>query len=212
MHGEGTERTMSRGFLVVLAVLALAFAVITGLAVRRGVLGPAPQTAVLGGPFHLVDGAGRAVDQDVLEGKWTAVFFGYTHCPDACPTTLFALGEAEKLLGPQAADFQTVFISVDPARDTPKEMANYLSNEAFPRHVVGLTGSEAQVADAARAYKVYYQKAGTGAEYTVNHSTFTYLMTPKGRFACVIPYNATPQEIAGHVRKAMAQGARAESC
>jgi len=203
---------MSRGFLIILAVLALAFAVITGLAVQKGVLGSGRQTAAVGGPFHLVDASGRAIDQGALKGKWSAVFFGYTNCPDACPTTLFALGEAEKLLGPRATAFQTVFISVDPARDTPKAMANYLSNDAFPRRVLGLTGSEAQVADAARAYKVYFQKAGTGSEYTVNHSTFTYLMNPKGRFACVIPFNATPQEIAGHVEKAMSQGPGAESC
>jgi protein SCO1/2 len=203
---------MSRGFLVILAVLALAFAVITGLAVNKGLLGAPQQTAAVGGPFHLTDQLGHPADQDVLKGKWSAVFFGYTNCPDACPTTLFALGQAEKLLGPKAADFQTLFITVDPARDTPREMAKYLSNDAFPRHALGLTGSEAQSAEAARAYKVFVQKAGTGADYTVNHSTFTYLMNPKGRFACVIPYNATPQEIAAHVRAAMAQGARAESC
>jgi protein SCO1/2 len=203
---------MSRGFLVILAVLALAFAAITGLAINKGVLGPPEQTAAVGGPFHLTDQAGRPADQDVLKGKWSAVFFGYTNCPDACPTTLFALGQAEKLLGPKGANFQTVFVSVDPARDTVPQMAKYLSNEAFPRHAYGLTGTEAQTAEAARAYKVFVQKAGAGADYSVNHSTFTYLMNPRGRFACVIPYNATPQEIAAHVQAAMAQGARATSC
>jgi protein SCO1/2 len=166
----------------------------------------------LGGAFHLVDQAGRPADERRLEGKWTAVFFGYTQCPDACPTTLFALGQAEKLLGPKAADFQTVFISVDPARDTPARLAAYLSNEAFPHRSIGLTGTEAQTAAAARAYKVYYQKAGEGADYTVNHSTFTYLMNPKGRFVCVIPYNAPPQDIVAKVQKAMAAGDDAQSC
>lgn len=204
---------MSRGFLIVLAILALAFAVVTGLAVQRGLLGPSQQqTAAIGGPFHLTDSRGRAVDQGVLKGKWSAVFFGYTNCPDACPTTLFALGQAEKQLGAQARDFQTVFISVDPARDTPAQMGKYLANDAFPHHAVGLTGTDAQVQAAAHAYKVYYAKAGTGPDYTVNHSSFTYLMTPKGRFACVIPYNASPEEIVGHVKKAMAQGSGAESC
>ena len=205
---------MSRGFIAILAILALAFAVITGLAVQKGVLGPArdQQTAALGGPFHLVDQTGRPRDQHLLDGKWTAVFFGYTNCPDACPTTLFALGQTEKLLGPRAADFQTVFISVDPARDTPAQLAKYLSNDAFARHVTGLTGSEAQVAEAAKAYKVFFQKAGQGADYTVNHSTFTYLMNPRGQFACVIAYDATPQQIASQVQKAMAQGPGAQSC
>jgi protein SCO1/2 len=204
---------MSRGFLIVLAALALAFAVITGLAVHNGVLGGAQQqSATIGGPFHLVTQAGRPADEKLLKGKWSAVFFGYTNCPDACPTTLFALGEAEKLLGPKAADFQTVFISVDPTRDTAPKIASYLSNTAFPRRSIGLTGSEAQVGAAAKAYKVFFQKAGEGPDYAVNHSTFTYLMTPRGRFACVIPFNASPQEIAGHVEKAMAQGDGAQSC
>jgi len=203
---------MSRGFLVILAILALAFAAITGLAVNRGVLGSPEQTAAVGGPFHLVDQLGRPADEGLLKGKWSAVFFGYTNCPDACPTTLFALGQAEKLLGDKGAKFQTVFISVDPARDTPAQLAKYLANDVFPRHVWGLTGSEAQTAEAAKAYKVFVQKAGSGPDYTVNHSTFTYLMNPKGRFACVIPYDAAPQEIVAHVRKAMAQGSGATSC
>lgn len=204
---------MSRGFLVILALLALAFAVVTGVAWRRGLLGPQPeQTAAIGGPFHLVDQSGRPVDQHVLKGKWSAVFFGYTNCPDACPTTLFALGQAEKDLGDKAKDFQTVFISVDPARDTPAQMARYLSNDAFPHNSIGLTGTDAQVAQVAKAYKVYYAKAGNGADYTVNHSSFTYLMTPKGGFACVIPYNTPPDQIAAHVRTAMSEGAYAQSC
>jgi protein SCO1/2 len=204
---------MSRGFLIVLAVLALAFAVITGLAVRKGVLGGAPeQSAAIGGPFHLVAQTGRPVDDSLLKGKWSAVFFGYTNCPDACPTTLFALGEAEKLLGPKATDFQTVFVSVDPARDTAPKLASYMSNAAFPKRALALTGSEAEVAQAAKAYKVFYQKAGEGPDYTVNHSTFTYLMNPKGRFACVIPYNASPQQIVAHIEQAMSRGDKTQSC
>jgi protein SCO1/2 len=148
----------------------------------------------------------------VLEGKWSAVFFGYTFCPDACPTTLFALGQAQKLLGPKARDFQTVFISVDPSRDTPQKLKDYLSTDAFPKGSIGLTGTPDEVARAAGAYHVYYQKAGEGEGYAVNHSTITYLMNPKGQFACVIPYNETPQQIAARVKAAMAKGAGADSC
>jgi protein SCO1 len=206
---------MSRGFLVILAILALAFAVITGVAVNKGLLGQPQQTAAVGGPFHLVDQSGKPADQGVLKGKWSAVFFGYTNCPDACPTTLFALAGAEKQLGAKAAGFQTVFISVDPARDDARKLASYLSNSAFPKHSLGLTGTPAQVAEAARAYHVFYQTAPDANDpknYSVNHSTYTYLMNPKGRFTCVIPFNASPEEIAGHVQKAMAQGDGAESC
>jgi len=203
---------MSRTVGVILAILALAFAALTGLALRRGILGPQSQTAAIGGPFHLVDQQGAPAGASVLKNKWSAVFFGFTYCPEACPTTLLALGQTEKLLGPKAKDFQTVFVSVDPGRDTPKVMANYLSNTSFPRHVVGLTGTPDQVAQAARAYKVFYQKAGDGPDYQVNHSTITYLMSPKGRFVCVIPYGETPQAMQGQIEKAMRQGAGAESC
>ena len=203
---------MSRRLLVILALLALAFAVLTAVAVRQGVLGPKQETAAVGGPFQLVDQTGRKVDQGVLKGKWSAVFFGFTNCPDACPTTMFALGQAEKLLGPKADDFQTVFVSVDPARDTPKRLADFLATDAYPKHVIGLTGAPDQVDAAAKAYHVYYQKAGTGTAYSVDHSTITYLMNPKGQFACVITYNETPQQIAGQVQAAMAKGDGADSC
>jgi protein SCO1/2 len=203
---------MSRRLLVILALLAAAFAVLTGIAVKQGVLGPKPETAAVGGPFQLVDQTGRSVDQSLLKGKWSAVFFGYTYCPDACPTTLFALGQTQKLLGPKAADFQAVFVSVDPARDTPKKLADYLSTDAFPKGAVGLTGTPDQVARIAKAYHVYYQKADDSPSYAVNHSTITYLMNPKGRFACVIPYNQSPQETAAQIKAAMARGDDAESC
>jgi len=203
---------MSRTVWAILAILALAFAAITGLAVKRGVLGAHSQTAAIGGPFQLVDQAGRPTDAGALKHKWNAVFFGYTYCPEACPTTLLALGQAEKLLGPKANDFQTVYISVDPARDTPKVMANYLSNSAFPRRTLGLTGTPQQVAQAAGAYHVYYQKAGDGPDYQVNHSTITYLMSPTGDFVCVIPYGATPQQMAAQIQSAMKQGPHARSC
>jgi protein SCO1/2 len=203
---------MSRRTLALFAVLALAFAILTGLAVRSGILARPEQTAAVGGPFQLVDQSGRTVDQRLLKGKWSAVFFGFTQCPDACPTTMFALGQAEKLLGTEAKDVQTVFISVDPARDTPRQLAAYLTNDAFPKAAWGLTGSTAQVDAAAKAYKVYYQKVGEGPDYTVNHSTITYLMNPQGRFACVIRYGETPEQLAAHIRTAKKNGVRTTSC
>lgn len=203
---------MSRTIWAVLAILALAFAALTGLAVKRGLLGPKEQTVAIGGPFHLTDQQGRPETEGALKGKWSAVFFGYTYCPEACPTTLLALGQTEKQLGAKATDFQTVFISVDPERDTPKVMANYLSNTSFPRRTLGLTGTADQVAQAARAYHVFYEKAGSGQAYEVNHSTITYLMSPKGRFVCALPYGATPDVLTGKIQAAMKQGSGAESC
>lgn len=202
---------MNRPTLVVLATLALAFAGITALAVRGGILDmPGQQAARIGGPFQLVDQTGKPADESLLKGKWSAVFFGFTFCPEACPTTLFALGQAETLL--KDKDFQTVFISVDPERDTPQALANYLSNTSYPKAVTGLTGTLPNIATVAREYAAYYMKAGTGPDYTVNHSTQTYLMSPKGRFVCVIPYGATPQVFAARIKAAMQQGSNAQSC
>src|SRR6201996_3406388 len=107
--------------------------------------------ALVGGPFQLVDQNGKPADQNLLKGKWSAVFFGYTYCPDVCPTTLQALAQAEAKLGDKAKNLQVVFISVDPERDTPAQMKTYLSIPAFPRNTIGLTGTAAQVAAAAKA-------------------------------------------------------------
>jgi len=203
---------MSRRILVVIAVLAVALAILTTLAVRKGVLGPEPATAAVGGPFQLVDTSGRTVNQDVLEGKWSVVFFGFTHCPDICPTTLFELGQVEPLLGGKVDRFQAVLISVDPERDTVEQLRQYVSNSAFPKRLVGLTGTPAQVAAAAKAYRVYYQKQGEGDAYTVNHAAYSYLMNPKGRFACVLPYELTPEQTAAKIQAAMQKGDNADSC
>ena len=203
---------MSRRTLALLAVLAVALAILTGLAVNKGLFRPTEQSAAVGGPFRMVDQSGAAVDEDVLKGKWSAVFFGFTHCPDICPTTMFALGQVEPLLGARARKFQTVFVSVDPGRDTPEQLAQYLSNSAFPKAAVGLTGSPAQVDRIAKAYHVYYQRQGEGEAYAVNHASYTYLMSPKGGFVCVIPYGQTPEQIAAKVTAAMKAGAGAQSC
>ena len=203
---------MSRRILALIAILALALAMLTGLAVRKGFLDPHRQSAAVGGPFQLIDTSGRTVDQSVLKGKWSVVFFGFTHCPDICPTTLFELAQAEPLLGTRAEKLQTIFISIDPGRDNVAQMAAYVANPSFPKHLVALTGSAAQVDSAAKAYRVYYQKQGEGADYTVNHAAYSYLMTPKGRFACVLPYGQGPEKTAARIRAAMALGANAERC
>ena len=203
---------MSRRILALIAILALALAMLTGLAVRKSFLDPHRQSAAVGGPFQLIDTSGRTVDQSVLKGKWSVVFFGFTHCPDICPTTLFELAQAEPLLGTRAEKLQTIFISIDPGRDNVAQMAAYVANPSFPKHLVALTGSAAQVDAAAKAYRVYYQKQGEGADYTVNHAAYSYLMTPKGRFACVLPYGQGPEKTAARIRAAMALGANAERC
>jgi len=171
-----------------------------------GSQGGVPQ---IGGPFQLVDQDDRPTDQRLLQGKWTAVFFGYTYCPDVCPTTLALLGRVQAMLGPKAADWQVVFISVDPERDTPAQLKTYLSSPVFPRGANGLTGSPAQVAAAAKAYKVFYQKEGSGAAYTVDHTSAIYLMDPQGKFDRVLAEGLTPDDMSHQIFEAMSGDANA---
>ncbi len=157
----------------------------------------------VGGPFRLTNQNGAPVDERILTGKWTAVFFGYTFCPDVCPTTLTNLAQAADRLGPDAKRFQVVFITVDPERDTPAQLKTYLSTPAFPKGVIGLTGTAAQIASAARAYRVYYKKAGDGPNYGMDHTSVVYLMDPQGRFSRPIAFGAAPPDIARQIADAM---------
>jgi protein SCO1 len=176
---------MSRRIQIIAAVLAIALSLLVGLAIRQGgATSEAPGVAI-GGPFQLIDTSGRTVNQDLLKGKWSVVFF--------CPTTLFEMAQVETLLGDKAKALQTVFISIDPGRDSVAQMKAYVANDAFPKQLVGLTGSMTQVDVAAKAYRVYYQKVGDDADYQVNHAAYSYLMNPKGRFACVLAYELTPE-------------------
>ena len=193
---------MPRRNLILIAACLVGLVVLAGLAWRAGVFSQAPSDGP-GGAFQLVDQAGKPVTEKVLKGKWSAVFFGYTYCPDVCPTTMAAMAQAQERLGPKAKDLQVVFITIDPERDTPAQLSRYLSNDAFPKGAIGLTGTPAQVDVAAKAYRVFYEKAGTGTDYLMNHSTPTYLMDPKGRFQKVLPYGISPDEIAKQIADAM---------
>ena len=162
--------------------------------------------AQVGGPFQLIDQTGRAVDQSLLEGRWSLVFFGFTHCPDYCPTTLQMLDATKRELGAEGEDIQTIFITVDPERDTPEAMADYLQTASFPDGVIGLTGTPDQVAAAARAYRAFYEKVGEGDAYLMNHSLAIYLMDPQGRFSTTLNAELGPERSADLIRRAMARG------
>jgi protein SCO1/2 len=166
----------------------------------------AESSAPIGGAFELTDQNGRTVNQSLLRGKWSAVYFGYTYCPDVCPTTLQMLGTVDRSLGARQKDFQVIFVTVDPARDTAAQLKLYLSNGVFPPGGIGLTGSQDQIAQIAGAYGVYYQKQGTGAGYTVNHSSAIYLMNPKGGFDSVIASDSTPADARAAILRAMNGG------
>jgi protein SCO1/2 len=172
----------------------------------RATLGPKDPMEP-GGAFHLVDQDGRPVDDSLLKGKWTAVYFGYTFCPDVCPTTLQALAGGLAKLGSKGKDVQTLFISIDPERDTSAQLKTYISSPVFPRPIFGLTGTAEQVAEAAKAYRVYYAKAGTGSTYLMDHQSIIFLMNPDGRLARPLTHDLTPDEIARQIGDAMSQAA-----
>lgn len=193
---------MTRRNLIVIAACVLGLILGGALAWKSGAFTAKPATLV-GGPFQLVDQTGKPVTEAVLKGKWSVVFFGFTYCPDVCPSTLQAMGLAQERLGAKARDVQFVFVSVDPERDTPAQMATYLDNDVFPKGTLGLTGTPAQAAAAAKAYRVFYEKQGTGPDYLINHSTPSYLMNPQGRFDRVLPFGIGPDEIVTQISAAM---------
>jgi protein SCO1/2 len=194
-------RNLASNLAAAAAVLALAAAGLAACAPGAGA--SAASAGGPGGPFHLVDENGRPVDQSLLKGKWSVVFFGYTYCPDACPTTLTMLGQTMDELGPKAKDMQVVFITVDPERDTPGQLKTYMSSRVFPRNMVALTGAPAEIAKTAREYGVFYQKEGSGPNYTVDHSVVLYLMDPNGRFSRPIAEGLTPNETRRQITAAM---------
>jgi protein SCO1/2 len=156
----------------------------------------------IGGPFHLTDETGAPVDQGILKGKWSAVYFGYTFCPDVCPTTLAALTGAISDLGARSKTFQVVFITVDPQRDTPAQIRSYLLSPSFPKGMIGLTGTAAEIKSIASAYKVYYSRHGDGPDYSIDHTSIIYLMDPQGRFVRPIATD-TPAAMANQIAAAM---------
>ena len=160
----------------------------------------------VGGPFQMVNQDGQTVDQTMLDGKWSLVFFGFTYCPDYCPTTLTALKATKDRLGDKAKDLQIVFVSVDPERDTPQALKDYLSSDGFPEGVIGLTGAPEQIKTMADAYRAFYAKVGEGSTYTMNHSLTVYLMGPDGKFRTAIAHDLGPDRGAQVLERAMARG------
>ena len=156
---------------------------------------------LVGGDFQLVNQDGQPVDQTMLNGKWSLVFFGFTYCPEFCPTTLAEMAAVQQQLGEQARDLQMVFISIDPERDTPQALKDYLSSDGFPKGTVGLTGTPEQVAQAARAFRVYYARVRPrdAGDYLMDHSSFIYLVGPDGRVRALFRPESTPEAIASSV-------------
>ncbi|MBI1404900.1 MAG: redoxin domain-containing protein [Caulobacter sp.] len=191
----------NRTRLILWAAVALGLVVTLAIAAGSGLLRPREQPAAVGGPFSLVDQTGRPTTEAALKGHWSMVFFGYTYCPDICPGTLQNLIRAKDQLGSKGKDVSIVFISVDPARDRPAVISDWLEANGAPAGTLGLTGTQDQVDVAVKAYKAVARKSGEGADYQMDHSTVVYLMNPRGRFVQALPY-ALPDEIVTQVKAA----------
>jgi len=180
------------------AGLALCFSVVMLVVSPRD--GASAVASAIGGPFTLTDQDGRAFSDRDLAGKPYLVFFGFTHCPDVCPTTLFDVSEVMRNLGPDADKTAALFISVDPERDTPAVLKDYLSS--FDPHVRGLTGEPATLAAVFKEFRVYYKKVPLeGGDYTMDHSALVYLMDKGGRFVAPFSLKRAPEAAAADLRR-----------
>ena len=197
LHGASEAMKASR--LALPLVLFVFSALALGL-VFFVVLGRDPGTSV-GGPFTLTNQSGQKVTEKVLEGPGASlVFFGFTHCPDVCPTALYEITQLYKALGPKGDRLRTFFITVDPERDTPELLRDYISS--FDPRIVGLTGTTAEAAAALKAYRGYARKVPLeGGQYTMDHTALVYLMDSKGRFIESFNLKRAPEDAAKEIEK-----------
>jgi protein SCO1 len=179
--------------------LVLVFGAIIHISGRSpSAIGPA--IAAVGGPFHLEDQNGKPVSDEDMKGRPFLVFFGFTHCPEICPTTLFEMSEAIRELGKDADRIGALFITVDPERDTPAALKDYLSS--FDPHLRGLTGDPAAVNATIKAYRVYAKKVPLeGGDYTMDHTAVVYLMDKDGHFVAPFNLKRTPEAAAAELRR-----------
>ncbi|NQV83585.1 MAG: SCO family protein [Rhodospirillales bacterium] len=193
------RRTLILSLIAVLAISAAA----TWNLVHTVKEASAPPPVVIGGPFRLVDHNAKPVTDADFRNRYMLIFFGYTYCPDVCPTAMLTVGGALDILGKEASKVQPLFISVDPERDTPDVLNSFLKN--FHPSIIGLTGSPEQVTAATKAYRVYSAKvkedSDAEGEYLMNHTAGLYLMDPDGKFITMFSHNTTPEALAAKIRK-----------
>lgn len=192
------------GMIALVAGLLLAVAagigiseLLVGAAEDRNPGGSSPAAASVGGPFTLVNQDGETVTDETWRGKYMLIYFGFTFCPDVCPTELGVMSSAVKALGDDAGKVQPIFITVDPERDTPDVMARYVA--LFHPRLVGLTGTLDQVDQVAKSYHVFYRKAedeSSSAGYTMDHSSIVFLMGPDGEYLKLFPPQTAPDKMA----------------
>jgi protein SCO1/2 len=174
------------------------------LVVGKGSAQTANSPITIGGQFTLTAADGAVVTEQTYRGKWLLVFFGFTSCPDTCPTALLDIAAALEKLGPAADKVQPLFITVDPQRDTPVVIGDY--TRSFDPRIIGLTGTPEQIAAVAREYGAYYapRKIGPGPEdYVMDHSSYLYLMDPEGKFVRGFDADTPGDRLAEIVRDAI---------
>jgi protein SCO1/2 len=194
------ERTVARPLVI---VGAFAVSLLVGLLLLFAMMGGGHNmaaAAAIGGPFQLTDQGGQTVTDKSLQGRPTLIFFGFTHCPDVCPTSLFEMSEVLRTMGPDADRVNAYFISVDPERDTPEAMKDYLSS--FDPHLKGLTGDPEVMAKVTTEYRVYAKKVPLkDGDYTMDHTALVYLMDRDGRFVAPFNLKRTPEEAASELKR-----------
>ena len=194
---------MDRSIRPLVIIAAFATSLVVGFVIMlwalgglRGVTAP----AAIGGPFQLTDQAGQVVTEKSLLGKPTLIFFGFTHCPDVCPTSLFEISEVLKAMGKDADKVNAYFVSVDPERDTAAAMKDYLSS--FDPHLKGLSGDPQSIAKVISAYRVYAKKVPLkDGDYTMDHTALIYLMNRDGQFVAPFNLKRTPEEAAKDLKR-----------
>ncbi|MBD0414738.1 SCO family protein [Oryzicola mucosus] len=163
------------------------------------------QATAFGEPFSLVDGSGQPITEAAFRGHPTAVFFGFTHCPEVCPTTLFELDGWLKSMGDEGKDIRAYFVSVDPERDTPEVLKNYVGNVSD--RITGITGEPAKVLDMAKAFKIYYKKVPLeGDDYTMDHTASVLLLDGQGDFFGTIAYGENSDTAVAKLKRLVEKG------
>ena len=189
--------------LVSLAAAVLAAVFVAGIGWNNAYATPPPLANLFSGGFELTDHNGKSRSSNDFRGRFMMIFFGYTYCPTICPTNLQHMAQALDLLGKKADKVQPLFITIDPGRDTPEVLKDYVAN--FGTKILGLTGSEAQIRGVARSYRVHRRKVvpdGSDPEdYLVDHSSLTLLIGPDGKFRTLFPHDTTGQVMAKRMEK-----------
>jgi protein SCO1 len=194
---------MDRTTRPLVIIAAFAGSLVVGLVLMLWALGGLRHVAApaaIGGPFQLTDQAGQTVTEKNMQGHPTLVFFGFTHCPDVCPTTLFEISEVLKAMGKDADRVNAYYISVDPERDTAAAMKEYLSS--FDPRLKGLTGNPDQIAKVISSYRVYARKVPLkDGDYTMDHTALIYLMDRDGKFVSPFNLNRPPEQAAADLKQ-----------